>query len=137
MNPLLENISEQAAEDLRNLIKEGADDILTAIHKMQEESQLQETKPKFNLGFKIVLDFDAATYNCDLSWSLKQSLSTSHQIDDPNQSKLPIEDDPPRVRAGIDDTKLTISTPGMEPVKTTIGNLKKLQKGLAKISKKK
>jgi hypothetical protein len=91
MNQLLETIANQAAEDLKKLICEGADDILTAIHKMQAESQLQEVKPKFTLGYKIAVDFDKSAYDCDLSWSLKQSLSTSHHIDDPAQTKLPLE----------------------------------------------
>ena len=73
-----------------DLLNSGNDDILAAIHKMQAEAQLQETAPKFNLGFKIVVDFDKGTYDCDLSWTLKQSLSVSHQIEDPAQTKLPL-----------------------------------------------
>lgn len=88
MNALLRSISENASEDLRELIKEGADDILKAIHKVEQEAQLNETKPKFSLGFKITVDFDKASYDCDLSWSLKQTLSTSHKIEDPNQGNL-------------------------------------------------
>ncbi len=125
MNAMLENIALNASDDLKKLITEGADDILTAIHKMESESQLQETKPKFSLGFKITVDFDKATYDCDLSWSLKQSLSVSHAIDDPNQEKLPLEKD------NSDDLKIEISSPGREPVKTTLGGLKKLNRKLA------
>jgi hypothetical protein len=91
MNALLRNISDNASEDLRNLIEEGADDILKAIHKTEQEAQANETKPKFSLGFKITVDFDAANYNCDLSWSLKQSLGTTHRIEDPNQGKLQMD----------------------------------------------
>lgn len=89
MNALLRNISENASEDLRNLIEEGAEDILKAIHKTEEEAQANDAKPKFALGFKITVDFDAASYSCDLSWSLKQTLGTTHTIDDPNQPPLP------------------------------------------------
>lgn len=106
MNDLLKTISTNAAEDLKALIAEGADDILKAIHKTEEEAQANETKPKFSLGFKITVDFDAASYNCDLSWTLKQTLGTTHSIDDPNQPKLP----------GVDGGTVTISTPGLEPV---------------------
>ena len=93
MNDLLRTISENASEDLRKLIEEGADDILKAIHKTEEEAQANETKPKFSLGFKITVDFDAAAYACDLSWTLKQTLGTTHSIDDPNQGKLQIDPD--------------------------------------------
>ena len=92
MNELLETIATQAAADLYQLIRDGNDDILNAVHKMQAEAQLQETTPKFALGFKITVDLDKRTYDCDLSWSLKQTLGTSHQLDDPNQQKLPIGD---------------------------------------------
>ena len=91
MNPLLQNIAIKASADLVDLIREGEADILTAIHKMQSEAQLQETKPKFNLGFKITWDMEKGVFDCDLSWSLKQTLSVSHTMDDPNQAKLPIE----------------------------------------------
>lgn len=90
MNPLLEAIANQAAEDLKDLIKSGNDDILTAIHKMQSEAQLQEATPKLNLSFKIAVNFEESTYDCDLSWTLKQTLSVSHQIEDKNQEKLPL-----------------------------------------------
>ena len=114
-NPLLKSIAEQAAQDLIALIEEGNDDILAAIHKMQAESQLQETKPKFALGFKIVWDMDKATYDCDLSWTLKQSLSTSHQIEDPNQVTM---------HDKFEDCPVTIKTAGGE-VETTVGKMKR------------
>ena len=92
MNALLKNIAEKASEDLRDLIESGSEDILTAIHKMEVEAQLQETAPKFNLAFKIAVDFDKATFACDLSWTLKQSLSTEHKIEDPNQPNLDLRE---------------------------------------------
>ena len=91
MNTLLNNIANKASEDLRDLIESGEKDILKAIHKMEEEAQLQETNPKFALGFKITVDLNKSTFDCDLSWSIKQTLSVSHQMDDPNQGNLPIE----------------------------------------------
>lgn len=90
MNALLKQISDYACDDLSSLIESGEADILTAIHKMEAEAQLQETKPKFALGFKITVDLDKNTFDCDLSWSLKQTLGVSHQIEDPKQIKMPI-----------------------------------------------
>lgn len=87
-NPLLLDIATKASKDLFDLIAEGNDDILAAIHKSLAEALLQETKQKFNLGFKIVVDLEKSTFDCDLGWNLKQSLSVSHSIDDPNQGKL-------------------------------------------------
>jgi len=91
MHALLKSIADNASDDLKSLIESGHDDILTAIHKMQSEAQLQETNPKFSLGFKITVDFDKSTYDCDLSWTLKQSLGVSHRIEDPNQAPLPLD----------------------------------------------
>jgi hypothetical protein len=90
MNALLEQIANHASDDLKALIESGNDDILTAIHKVETEAQLQEQSPKFNLSFKISVDLDKSTFDCDLSWSLKQTLSVSHQIEDPAQVKLPL-----------------------------------------------
>lgn len=89
MNALLQQISDHACRDLADLIESGSEDILKAIHKAESEAQLQETKPKFSLGYKISVDLDKSTFDFDLSWTLKQSLSVSHQIEDPEQPKLP------------------------------------------------
>lgn len=91
MNPQLESIADRAAEDLRDMIREAEPDILTAIHKAVAEAQLQESKPKFCLSYKIAVDYDKSVFNCDLSWSMKQNRTTSHTIEDPLQGKLSIE----------------------------------------------
>lgn len=96
MNALLKQISEAACSDLAKLIEEGNEDILSAIHKAEEEAQLQETAPKFSLGYKITVDLDKSTFDCQLGWSFKQTLSVSHQIEDENQPKLPIDGTAPK-----------------------------------------
>lgn len=90
MNALLQQISDHACKDLADLIKSDEADILAAVHKAEEECQLQDTKPKFSLGYKITVDLDKSAFDCDLSWTVKQTLGVSHQIDDPSQTKLPI-----------------------------------------------
>lgn len=116
MNPLIKNIAEKASQDLLNLIEEGEQDIIAAIHKMEEEAQLQETAPKFGLGFKITVDLDKSTFDCQLSWTLKQSLSASHKIEDPNQPKLPLENESSegsiriKTASGIDTGDVPMST---------------------------
>lgn len=108
MNPLLKQISDHAAEDLQSLIESGETDILNAIHKMEEEAQLQESKPKFALGFKITVDLDKSTFDCSLAWSVKQSLSVSHQIEDVNQEKLPLKDSIKSVTISSGSTSVTL-----------------------------
>lgn len=88
MNPILKQIAESASNDIFDLITDGEKEILEAIHKMQKEAQLQETAPKFCLGFKISVDFDKSNFECALSWSVKNTLSAEHKIEDQNQPKL-------------------------------------------------
>lgn len=120
MNALLKQISDAACADLAKLIEEGDEDILSAIHKAEEEAQLQETAPKFSLGFKITVDLDKSTFDCQLGWSFKQTLTVSHQIEDSKQVKLP-----------FDDTKVTITHAGTS-VETTAGKMKKVANALRK-----
>ena len=91
-NTQLKNIIDQACMDLCGLAYDGEDDIIAACDKAQAEAALQESKPKFNLGFTISIDPDNGSYETKLSWSVKQSLSAEHTLDDPAQTKLPIGD---------------------------------------------
>lgn len=113
MNALLQQIADAASDDLRKLIEEGSEDILKAIHKTEQECQLQESAPKFSLGFKITVDLDKSTFDCQLGWSFKQSLQVSHQIEDVNQTTMP-----------LGDTGITIKT-GDLVVNTTASKLKR------------
>lgn len=88
MNALLKQIADHSSSDLSSLIESGEKDILAAIHKMESESQLQETAPKFTLGFKITVNLDKSTFDCDLSWTMKQTLGVSHQIEDVKQVRM-------------------------------------------------
>ena len=141
MNALLKTIADNASEDLRKLIEEGADDILKAIHKTEQEAQANDAKPKFALGFKITLDFDAAGYNCDLSWSLKQTLGTTHRIEDPNQPKLeldPVDKAVGKFASSIASdsgvSSMTIST-GDQSVTITKEDAKRIKKNLDRAQK--
>lgn len=91
MNALLQSVCDQALTDLEAQFKESADELLASIHKAETEAQLQESPMKFNIGFKIQLDLDKNIVTNTLSWSVKHSLETSHQIEDALQAKLPME----------------------------------------------
>ena len=91
---LLKQISVAACADLAALIASGEEDILKAIRKMQTEAELQESTPKFVLGFKIALDTGNDAFECSLNWIVRQSLSVSHQLEDPKQEKLGLDDQP-------------------------------------------
>lgn len=85
---MLQSVLDQALSDLEAQFKEGADELLASIHKAETEAQLQESPMKFNIGFKMQLDLDKSIVTNTLSWSVKHSLETSHQIEDPLQPKL-------------------------------------------------
>lgn len=88
-NPKITAIAIKAASELAGLIRESEADILAGMHKAAEEAQLQESKPKFKLGFTITLDLDADVAIYNLGWSTKVSRETSSQIPDPDQLALP------------------------------------------------
>lgn len=92
MNALLQSVCDQACADLAAQFNEAADELLASIHKAEAEAQLQEAPMKFNIGYKIAIDLDKSTVTNSLSWSVKHSLETSHQIEDPLQGKLPMAD---------------------------------------------
>lgn len=104
MNEKLSAIAAKAADDLRQLVKEGNEKILEAWTAAEEQAVLDDGKPKFKLNFGITLDLDKDTMETDLSWSVKHHLSVSSQIPDPNQAELPIEE------------TVTIKVPGAIPV---------------------
>jgi hypothetical protein len=91
MNPLLQTIKDQCVTDLAARWEEGNDEILAAIHRSQQDAQDNEADAKFNLSFSIKLDFTKSKVTTALAWSVKRSLEESHELEDPNQIKLPIE----------------------------------------------
>jgi hypothetical protein len=90
MNALLEQITAIAPDQLRDFITAGAQDITDDMSRAMTEAVLQETGAKFTLGFKISVNLDKNVFDCDLSWALKKHLTSSHQIEDPAQVKLPL-----------------------------------------------
>lgn len=104
MNSKLKAIIEQAAADLVSYAKEGEEKILNAWAKAEEAAELNDTTPKFSLGYSISLDLDKDTMTTDLSWRIKESLSRTANIPDPNQVPLPLQvdedDEKPEVHAG-------------------------------------
>lgn len=115
MNPKLEAIAQCAAADLLKYFTEGEQEILDAWNAVESESQVQETKPVFKLGFAITLDIEGYTMQTALAWSVKHKLDGSRTMPDPDQPQLPMGED-----------TVTIKTEGVEPVTLTKKHLKKL-----------
>lgn len=91
MNAKLKAIAEQAANDLRDFVKEGEKDILEAWAVAEKEAQANESKPKLKLGFSISLDLDKDEVDNALTFGVKHTLATTHKIPDPDQATLKLE----------------------------------------------
>jgi len=88
MNEKLQSITEKAAADLVALVKDGEEKILEAWSACEEESQANETAPKFKLGLSITLDLDKDSMETALSFGIKHKLSVTCSIPDPSQPEL-------------------------------------------------
>lgn len=86
----LETIAAKAADDLKAFCAESEAAITEAMRKCAEECLVQETPPKFRLALSITLDLDKNQQENALSWSVRHKLSATSEIEDPNQTKLPI-----------------------------------------------
>lgn len=92
MNAKLKAIAEKAAENLQAYVKEYEDKILEAWNSVEAESQEQDTKPKFKLGFAITLDLEKDQMETALSWNVKYKASSTNEIPDPDQAKLSLNE---------------------------------------------
>lgn len=82
----LDAIAEEAAENLKQFIKDGSSDIQDAILRCIKNAQLNESPAKFGLNLKIELGLDTGKVTNTLSWSTKHTLSA--ESDMPEQMKL-------------------------------------------------
>jgi len=121
MNQKLSAISTSACSDLSAFISEKESEILEAWNQAEQEAQDQETKPKFKLAFSVTLDLDADRMETALSWSVRHKVTLDRQIPDPSQSDLPLED----------ETTVTLSTDGVEPVTMTAAQFNKAARKLS------
>ena len=90
-NKKLAAIAESAAADLPQFIAEAEDKLLEAWNQAEQEAQDNLTKPKFRVGFSIVLDLDADTMETKLTFGVRHVFSRSQEIPDPKQYGLKLE----------------------------------------------
>jgi hypothetical protein len=121
-NEKLAGIIAKAGDDLKAYAEEHEDKILEAWYAAEEEAADNETKPKFKLGFGIVLDLDKNTMETVLTWAVRHKASSTCQIPDTNQPGLPLED----------TSTVTISQEGHEDVTMTHKQLSEAAKKLSK-----
>lgn len=104
---LLKQILATAPDDLTRLLEEGGEDIEKALARSVAEAASNDQKAKFAIGFRIAVDVDNNTFECQLGWSFKQTLSVSHEIEDPRQTGLPFTPETVTIKTGDQEVKLT------------------------------
>lgn len=91
MNPKLQAIAQQAANDLLALVKDGEDKILDAWRSAEEEALLNEAAPKFKFGIAVTLDLNEDKMQTDLTFGVRHKLTANCSMPDPAQLKLPVD----------------------------------------------
>lgn len=91
-NAKLASIANEAAENLKDLVRNHEEKILEAWNAAEQEAQDNETKPKFRMSLAITLDLDRDNMETALSFGIRYKASRDQTIPDPEQIKLPIGD---------------------------------------------
>jgi hypothetical protein len=109
LNAKLSAIADEAATNLKALVRENEDKLLEAWNACESEAQENETAPKFKIGLAVTLDLDGDKMETALSFGIRYKATAECQIPDPAQMKL----------SGIEQGTVTLRTEGMEPVTVT------------------
>ena len=92
MNPLLETIAKESAEDFTGLVTENADEIQSAITQAITEATLQEKKASFKLSFTVTINPDKRKFESRLKWQRTTSSSLDHSLSDNRQEQILTEE---------------------------------------------
>lgn len=101
-NERLQQIAAKAAKKLPELIGEREADILPDFHAavlpdfhaaVQDAHEDEDAKmPKLKLGFKLEYDLQTNALGLSLQWTVSRKASDVVQLEDPNQTQLPLEE---------------------------------------------
>lgn len=92
-NERLAQIASKAAKKLPELITEREQDILSDFHAAVQDAHDDEDAkmPKLKLGFKLEYDLQTSMLGLSLTWTVSRKTSDVVQLEDPNQTQLPLE----------------------------------------------
>lgn len=90
-NYLLNQLAQHMQADLADAIGSQEEEILRAISKASENGTDSEEPVKFAVTLRGVLNLDANTVETAFSFATRTSVKEKHPLEDPNQSKLPLE----------------------------------------------
>lgn len=94
-NERLNQIAAEAAKKLPELVGEREKDILSDFHAAVQDAHDdgEDSKmPKLKLGFKLEYDLQTNALGLSLQWTVSRKASDVVQLEDPNQTQLPLEE---------------------------------------------
>jgi hypothetical protein len=116
-NHLIEQLREHMVADLEAAIGEQEEEILRAIAKASETGTDSEEPVKFGVTLRGVLNLDANTVETAFSFTTRTSVKEKHPLEDPQQPKLPLEEEdatPPAVRKMWANVEATLADAGLK-----------------------
>jgi len=93
-NERLQQIAAEAAKKLPELMGEREEDILSDFHAaVQDAHEDEDSKmPKLKLAFSLEYDLQTSMLGLALKWTVNRKTSDVVQLEDPNQTQLPLEE---------------------------------------------
>ena len=88
INPVIEEMIDQATGYLGELLLESDKQILEAMAHASTEAALNESADKFKLTFTITRDATKRKWVHEISWSQKQKRTKESEIKDPRQKEM-------------------------------------------------
>jgi len=98
MNVDHDRLTKDGAVNFAELMRESRQEIEDAWDGALAEAELQETTPKLKVGFGIVVDIEEHEVEYFLTFAVRHKRSIKAALPDPNQTELPITDDPPGIK---------------------------------------
>ncbi len=94
-NERLAQIASEAAKKLPELMGEREKEILADFHSAVQDAHDdgEDAKlPKLKLAFKLEYDLQTSMLGVSLNWTVSRKASDAVQLEDPNQTQLPLEE---------------------------------------------
>lgn len=90
INPVIQDMIDQATGTLGELLLESEKQILEAMAHASTEAALNESADKFSLTFKITRDASKRKWVHEIAWSQKQKRTIESEIKDPRQTEMEV-----------------------------------------------
>jgi hypothetical protein len=100
-NHLIQQLREHMVADLQSAIGEQEEEMLRAITRAAEARTDSEEPLKFSVSLRGVLNLDKDEVETAFSFSTRTAVKAKHPLEDPDQKKLPLEEEATLADAGL------------------------------------